>query len=530
MTLTRVKGSVWNTADNKLGFNVVDFGATGDGSTDDTTALQNTINAAESAGGGEVVLFEGTFIVNSPIVLPSQVILQGDGEASTIIKAGASFTGTAVIKSKDFDSLTGSNTWFVSEGINFAFGLRDLRIDGDLKAVRGTQIYGKRFYVDDISVVNCNNGGWYSEAGFKVGQTETNDMPESDIGHVFVKECGAISFEYNGPHDGKIEYLSVAGPTVKAGTTALKFGELTNVYSGICDMVQCHVFSVETGVNVEALLHAGQIISENCEEIGLILARNSAIIDRVNLFQNSKSGTFPNISCTSESNTISAGLIADQNGGGAISCTGNFNNFGNMVILGGNTAGLGLDLQGFGNIFSGSIRAYDQAGGTALRTNNAGANTSTQNIVNLTVNNCETVWNNVNLGEFNSYTIVASLLAGQSTLAGQRPDRENREEVNIFSNENGTKVSSKFHGISTDAVDLNSTLEQNIIINHGMFAQPYLENVSIDLARSTAVTNFDVDYMRVVSTTTTQITAQIKLGTATGTPGDVASMLFHAEF
>ena len=35
-------------------FNVTAYGATGDGTTDNTTAIQNTIRAAQTAGGGTV--------------------------------------------------------------------------------------------------------------------------------------------------------------------------------------------------------------------------------------------------------------------------------------------------------------------------------------------------------------------------------------------------------------------------------------------------------------------------------------------
>ncbi|RMO77767.1 hypothetical protein ALQ33_05492, partial [Pseudomonas syringae pv. philadelphi] len=49
---------------NPMIFNTKDFGALGDGITDDTAAIQATIDAAAAAGGGEVVLGAGTYIVS----------------------------------------------------------------------------------------------------------------------------------------------------------------------------------------------------------------------------------------------------------------------------------------------------------------------------------------------------------------------------------------------------------------------------------------------------------------------------------
>lgn len=66
-------------------FNVLDYGAKGDGSTDDRRSIQSAIDACSEAGGGEVFFPEGTYIVASSIIAKSNCALLGaDKYASTI--------------------------------------------------------------------------------------------------------------------------------------------------------------------------------------------------------------------------------------------------------------------------------------------------------------------------------------------------------------------------------------------------------------------------------------------------------------
>lgn len=71
-------------------FDVTDYGAAGDGSTNDTTALQDALDAA--AGGGVVWLPAGTYLTD-PLDVPDGVTIQGVGWAS-IIKLRPQNVGT----------------------------------------------------------------------------------------------------------------------------------------------------------------------------------------------------------------------------------------------------------------------------------------------------------------------------------------------------------------------------------------------------------------------------------------------------
>lgn len=75
---------------------VVQFGALGDGITDDTAAIQAALDYASSIGGGGVLLAPGrTFNVSSKINVPSNCGLVGDG-SPTIYATAAGFNNTSL--------------------------------------------------------------------------------------------------------------------------------------------------------------------------------------------------------------------------------------------------------------------------------------------------------------------------------------------------------------------------------------------------------------------------------------------------
>lgn len=93
--------------------NIKDFGAKGDGTTNDLTAIQAAVDALPDTGGVVFVPFTSVgYLINAPIVLPSNVSLVGEGKGSRI-KLDASATRTMIT---NLDSV-GGNVGIVIEGL-----------------------------------------------------------------------------------------------------------------------------------------------------------------------------------------------------------------------------------------------------------------------------------------------------------------------------------------------------------------------------------------------------------------------------
>lgn len=144
--------------------NAKDYGATGDGATDDAAAINRAVDVLVSRGGGMLLFPEGTYIIGTPIKLRSNVAYVGLGWSS-IIKQKAGVTAV---------NLFGEATPVAAQS-NII--IRDLAIDGnrancdfpaddaDGNAIRCNQVSHSRFlnlYIHDtvfnaISLYNASN-------------------------------------------------------------------------------------------------------------------------------------------------------------------------------------------------------------------------------------------------------------------------------------------------------------------------------------------------------------------------------------
>ncbi|KAL8858143.1 MAG: hypothetical protein Q9178_005320 [Gyalolechia marmorata] len=128
--------------------NVKDFGAKGDGNTDDTEAINTAISTGNRCGQGcdsstvtpALVYFPpGTYIVSKPIIQYYYTQFVGDAVSLPTIKAAPSFQGIAVIDSDPY--VDGGANWYTNQNVFFR-QIRNFVIDlTDMPATAGAGIH-----------------------------------------------------------------------------------------------------------------------------------------------------------------------------------------------------------------------------------------------------------------------------------------------------------------------------------------------------------------------------------------------------
>lgn len=174
--------------------NVQDFGAKGDGTTDDTVAINNAISSGNRCGKGcdsstvnpALVYFPpGTYVVSKPIIQLYYTQLVGDALTPPTIKGAAGFQGIALIDSDPYDD-TGTN-WYTNQN-NFYRQIRNFVIDlTSMPATLGAGIHWQVAQATSLQNIVFNmvkggsgnkqqgifmdngSGGWMSDLVFNGG-------------------------------------------------------------------------------------------------------------------------------------------------------------------------------------------------------------------------------------------------------------------------------------------------------------------------------------------------------------------------
>lgn len=160
-------------------FNVKAFGAVGDGITDDVVAIQTAIDAANTAGGGDVYFpVSSPYIIGNYLTLKSNVRLLGSGLGS-YIKQKASVNVDRLIR---------------ASGISYA-GIEKLVIDynhqNNTTCTQGMDIGGGSSYV---SIKDCI---FRNAKGFAIGLT---GLPTTPNNHCYV-DSNIITNPLTAPND-----------------------------------------------------------------------------------------------------------------------------------------------------------------------------------------------------------------------------------------------------------------------------------------------------------------------------------------
>lgn len=119
-------------------FNVLDYGAVGDGSTNDVKAIQAAVDNA-IALSGEVFLPKGIYVVNEPIKLKTNTVFKGAGRGVTIIKAS------------DFWIVSNQDAILIYEAGACNVSVEDLTLDGNNDVLVGTGPSGVYTYDDTFT-------------------------------------------------------------------------------------------------------------------------------------------------------------------------------------------------------------------------------------------------------------------------------------------------------------------------------------------------------------------------------------------
>lgn len=238
--------------------NVKSYGATGNGTSDDSAAIAAAINAV-SATGGTVFFPPGTYIT-SLITWPTKVWLKGSGYTATIIQL-KNAQNTDLIRSTNFATLVGTN----SSGGIYNGGIMDLTLDGNKSGQssgtgRCLSVYGYGYTIQNVRMRNAFGMGAYTEWAVSPNDTTAADADamEAVWDNVKVHDNGLTGIYANGPHDSHFHnvWAFVNGTTAATDTNLFVGPSVTNL-----NLAQCHFWSGT--VNYAANISGG-IIASGC--------------------------------------------------------------------------------------------------------------------------------------------------------------------------------------------------------------------------------------------------------------------------
>ncbi|CAN5603997.1 hypothetical protein BH18ACI1_BH18ACI1_04000 [soil metagenome] len=262
-------------------YNIKDFGAVGDGTTDNTTAFKSAMAFIASRNGGTLQIPEGDFVVGSTVALPSGIIIQGISGITT----GAP-TNNVVKENPSRIRLKGTNRalFRIGECVE-NIAIRDLELYGSsnentsgIEAV-GAFMSSQNFYFERVVFNNFNRGFYAHGLPITTFAWQFDYVKFNHCRFVYNRDAGIYSDVINS--DWKIEGSMFLNPkrTPQQNANSMHFehagdilvsdtygGGFTNaiggIYLDVTDSAAITVINSQSESMTAALVYNGAVLPD----------------------------------------------------------------------------------------------------------------------------------------------------------------------------------------------------------------------------------------------------------------------------
>lgn len=235
-------------------FDVTANGAKGDGVTDNTVAIQATIDQAAVAGG--VVFFPDGVFMSGPLTLKSFVHFLGCGIQSTILRLLPNANADLLSANVGDINLSAAFGTGSTGGIT-NWGIQMMTIDGN-KAAQSAgpsyclRAYGYAYIIENVNILNgftdCVLMDW--NGGINAPDYFVNNL-ETLWHNVKIHDANGVALRYGGPHDSifsnmlcydtgshNAHFAPNAGPVQVSNSHFYSSAHATNSVAILCEATQ----------------------------------------------------------------------------------------------------------------------------------------------------------------------------------------------------------------------------------------------------------------------------------------------------